>query len=654
MEQVMRETQEQIEKWEGEWGAGVKLGWGQVSEYVLGEEVDLWGVHMEGAFLDRMEEIVKSVFEEIGENVQEPLKACLEIASKAEACAPGEIIRGSEKEANQELWRKGVEQIVESVDNKIRDILQGIVLMLGGPNELSSFLDISYGYATRTVSGTLPHSLSRGRQIGRKRVQVLETAVHEVCQKVFVDLAKELGAKLKELPSVSCVAKDAPIIEQVLVICLLANLLQSKTYYIPLAMGPATYWTQLEKSSSAQRSNRYQKLGMSGSEISKADETGLQNIKLSLRDIDLQSLGIWAGWVGRGLCQEVKDSIKNEELLQTNVTPPNWEEVVVSAEDDMRFKLPAIPSASFQAFLMKCCTELGRGGGSFLIGSEGMKLYAWILMECVIESVQDVLSPSQELEKKLTEKGILQLLLDLRFVKNALQGGTPPGKLPESEQQMGMTRSCLQNKEPEVAAALANRKVQLTKLQEQLSDKLDPIDWATYEPHLWKLEERYCSKVSVLYGALMHLNPLSRNKDGAAAPVTRMMHTGTHTGMNVSPVCPRFHYLPISTPAVKDKDQAVRRSNLSIFDLSPEACSIRESDLVAQYSLTNFSDKKSFQGSRSAQTGQQSAALLPNAASFTQLGSMFSDRASEMTALAQERFQNLQTNIFSSFRLRQQ
>eukprot|EP01024_Parvocaulis_polyphysoides_P001145 TRINITY_DN10318_c0_g1_i1.p1 TRINITY_DN10318_c0_g1~~TRINITY_DN10318_c0_g1_i1.p1 ORF type:complete len:615 (+),score=88.50 TRINITY_DN10318_c0_g1_i1:304-2148(+) len=614
----------------------------------MGSEIDLWGVHMEGAFLGRMVEIVKVMFEEIGQDVQEPLKVCLELASKAEPCGPGEVLRGGKNESNQELWRKGVEGIVEGIDNKVKSILQGVVLMLGGSSELSSYLDIGYGFTARTASGSLRNTFNLGKEAGRKRVSLLESAVHEACKNVVTDLAEELNLRLKKLPVVTHMAGDACVIEQVLVLGSVANLVQAKTYYIPLAMASASSWTQLEKTSPAQRSNRYSKPSIS-SDFSKPDDSGLNQIKLSLREIDLQSVGIWSNWVGRGLCKEMQESITKDEILLTNQVPSNWEEIIVSAEDDMKFKLPAISLASSQLLLMKACRELRRAGGSFMMSSEAMKLYAWILMECVINSMSQVLG--LDLGGNLSEKGVLQLLLDLRFVKDVLQGGAPPGKTPESEQDMGISRGGLQNKEPEVAAALANRKVQLSKLQEQLTNKLDPIDWATYEPHLWKLEERYCAKVAVLYGSLTQLSPLT--KKDTQTSTSRLLHSGTHAGMNISPVCPRFHYLPISTPSVKDKDQGARRSGVSIFELSPEACSIRESDLVSQYSLTNFSDKKSFQGSKSSSVGQQGGALLPQAASFQQLGNMFTDRASEMTAMAQERFQNLQTNIFQSFRTRQ-
>ncbi len=38
-----------------------------------------------------------------------------------------------------------------------------------------------------------------------------------------------------------------------------------------------------------------------------------------------------------------------------------------------------------------------------------------------------------------------------------------------------------------------------------LQDRLDPIDWATYEHHLWANVKRHYQRCLVLYGALTQL-----------------------------------------------------------------------------------------------------------------------------------------------------
>ncbi|KAF6261077.1 hypothetical protein COO60DRAFT_1459350 [Scenedesmus sp. NREL 46B-D3] len=76
------------------------------------------------------------------------------------------------------------------------------------------------------------------------------------------------------------------------------------------------------------------------------------------------------------------------------------------------------------------------------------------------------------------------------------------------------------------------------------SDQLDPIDWATYEPHLWFNVQRYHQRTSVLLGVLgqLHKPYVDAPRPAAAAASSDL------NALNVLPVAPRFHYLPISTP----------------------------------------------------------------------------------------------------------
>lgn len=78
-------------------------------------------------------------------------------------------------------------------------------------------------------------------------------------------------------------------------------------------------------------------------------------------------------------------------------------------------------------------------------------------------------------------------------------------------------------------------------------DRLDPIDWATYEPYLWANEACFYQRAGVLAGSLGCLQPLHA---GASGKLPASAETNT---MNVSPALPRFAYLPISQPQVGDR-----------------------------------------------------------------------------------------------------
>lgn len=54
--------------------------------------------------------------------------------------------------------------------------------------------------------------------------------------------------------------------------------------------------------------------------------------------------------------------------------------------------------------------------------------------------------------------------------------------------------------------AAATRDSEFAALETSLQERLDPIDWATYEAYLWRNEATCYHRCSVLFGALFQLN----------------------------------------------------------------------------------------------------------------------------------------------------
>eukprot|EP00879_Flechtneria_rotunda_P022833 GHRR01024126.1.p1 GENE.GHRR01024126.1~~GHRR01024126.1.p1 ORF type:complete len:269 (-),score=97.92 GHRR01024126.1:444-1250(-) len=224
-----------------------------------------------------------------------------------------------------------------------------------------------------------------------------------------------------------------------------------------------------------------------------------------------------------------------------------------------------------------------------------------------------------------------------------------------------------------------------------LQDLLDPIDWATYEPYLWANAQRFYQRVSVLLGSLTQLQ-----KPYADAPLKASSSANSDiNAMNLLPVAPRFHYLPISTPTAVTSSSAKQRANAAVgvtFSLTGSVAyfggwtapaagtaagsngaqqqltlagiSDQAADLAAQYIITE-SGARTAKGQGAA--ARQPAGAAPAAAgpfgaslplsadaaaaagasalsalqaclqgsSFGAFGSMLGDRAAEVTAMAQ-------------------
>lgn len=111
-------------------------------------------------------------------------------------------------------------------------------------------------------------------------------------------------------------------------------------------------------------------------------------------------------------------------------------------------------------------------------------------------------------------------------------------------------------------------------------DRLDPIDWATYEPYLWAHVKRYYSRTATLFGFLVQLQRVhaeggtaassagsSRTAAGVAVAPAGSGPQPEFNPLNILPMAPRFQYLPISTPAHNLASAAGSKGRLSAVSL---------------------------------------------------------------------------------------
>lgn len=78
---------------------------------------------------------------------------------------------------------------------------------------------------------------------------------------------------------------------------------------------------------------------------------------------------------------------------------------------------------------------------------------------------------------RVSEKGVLQVLLDLRFAADILSGGDSSGN--EDVSKTSKTKTAYRRK-PDMQQTKSVMKDRLDGLVNRLSQRLDPIDWLTY------------------------------------------------------------------------------------------------------------------------------------------------------------------------------
>ncbi|KAF2292032.1 hypothetical protein GH714_000253 [Hevea brasiliensis] len=104
-----------------------------------------------------------------------------------------------------------------------------------------------------------------------------------------------------------------------------------------------------------------------------------------------------------------------------------WDETVVKQEQydenysEMKISLPSLPSL-YISFLFRACEEIHRIGGHVLNKSILQK-FALRLLQKLIEIYEDFLSSRDSHASQVSEKGVLQILLDLKFAADVLSGG---------------------------------------------------------------------------------------------------------------------------------------------------------------------------------------------------------------------------------------
>lgn len=89
---------------------------------------------------------------------------------------------------------------------------------------------------------------------------------------------------------------------------------------------------------------------------------------------------------------------------------------------------------------------------------------------------EDFLSAREANEPQISEKGVLQILLDLRFASDVLSGGDTSINVETPKSRMN--RSAYRRKQDQQKTKLVNRG-RIDGVTSKLTQKLDPIDWLT-------------------------------------------------------------------------------------------------------------------------------------------------------------------------------
>ncbi|MCO5576118.1 hypothetical protein L7F22_029926 [Adiantum nelumboides] len=154
----------------------------------------------------------------------------------------------------------------------------------------------------------------------------------------------------------------------------------------------------------------------------------LLKLEVALKYASLVAHSIWVSWsVDRLTALLARDLAKDEDLASSSPLK-GWEETTLTQfnekgdEIDVKLPLPAMPSSYVLSFLFKSCQEVYCVGGHAL-DKIVLHLFVSRLFEKVLLVYDNFISSLKDSRSRASEKGLLQVLFDLRFVGDVLSGG---------------------------------------------------------------------------------------------------------------------------------------------------------------------------------------------------------------------------------------
>ncbi|KAM6550183.1 hypothetical protein CsatB_021859 [Cannabis sativa] len=597
-EKLIRETMESKEVLEGslEWlknvfGSDIELPWSRMRELVLGEDSDLWDDIFEEAFVGRMKVIVSSRFGELASTVK--------VAEAVSSAASGDGI-DFKGYLNRPFNGGGV----WFIDSNSRKPMSGLKLI---PPEEYEFRSCLNGYLGPQISEirdavdnccqSLLEDLLGFLESPKAslRLKSLAPYLQSKCYDCLSTILQQLKEELQSLDASMENGKDkedrpisaAITVERALFIGRLLFAFLNHSKHVPVLLGPPRFWVSdtmsavfdrlpslLRQSGSrtvdgsgkqTRTGSKKQTSSATAALLGAADSASpkLEELTSTLRDLCIRAHSLWISWLSNELSIILARELGHDDALSSTTPLRGWEETVVKQEQsddsqsDMKILLPSMPSLYIVSFLFRACEEIHRIGGHVLDRTILQK-FALSLLEKVIGIYQDFLSTREESGSQVSEKGVLQVLLDLRFVADVLSGGD--SVLIEESYRVPKARTAFRRKQDQTQTKSVTRE-HVDRLMARLSQRLDPIDWLTYEPYLWENERQSYQRNAVLFGFFVQLNRMYTD-------TVQKLPTNSESNIMRCSSVPRFKYLPISAPALSTRGATKASITTSSEDIS--------------------------------------------------------------------------------------
>ncbi|KAM3351825.1 hypothetical protein ACQJBY_023614 [Aegilops geniculata] len=591
-----------LEQWlKSVFGSEIESPWDQIRGLILKEGKDIFEDWMEEAFVQRMKDIVHSEFDSLvgSVNVMESIQAIGANAGPKDAAdflvhVQKASTGGSVWFSESKIKKGGILTHLKPIadENDFHSCLASYF----GP-EVSRIKNAIDGKCKSILEDLLSFVESHNSV---QRLKELVPYIQEKCYKTILGVLNKLEAELGNLSDALGTKKGddnvpaaSVIVERSLFIGRLLFALRYHSSHVPLILSSPRQWVKdsggeafarlssptprhsrasFESSSpfttrrqfdsprspgrQFSESPRRQSIAAAAASLFGADDSSyprLDELNKTLKALCITAHTLWITWVSAELSDLLSYALNRDDSLSSSTSLRGWEVTVIKQEEptdgplEMQIALPSMPSLYIISFLYQACLEIHKIGGHIL-DRIILHKFAWDLLQKVISIYENFLASIESSNSQVSEKGVLQILLDLRFIGDILSGGKNSSANPsETKIKQDNAKTTFRRKQSQFQADSATIEP-INKLINKFSQRLDPIDWATYESYLWENEKQSYKRCVVLFGFLVQLNHMYT---GAAQKLPTKTNTDSNI-MRCSQV-PRFKYLPISAPALSSR-----------------------------------------------------------------------------------------------------
>ncbi|XP_071690431.1 conserved oligomeric Golgi complex subunit 1 [Rutidosis leptorrhynchoides] len=594
-EKLIRETMEGKDVLAGslEWlksvfGSEIEMPWSRTRELVLGNDDDLWDEIFEEAFASRMKAIIHYGFDKMNDivNVKESILTIDEGPGLNRSPLGGGVW------FMETIKKKGSVLTSPRVSSESSDYLSCLNAYFG--DEVGRIRNAVDNHCKNVLEDVLSFLESPKASL---RLKELAPYLQSKCFESMSAILKELTNELENLYTALGHFKDdsslSPgiIVERSLFIGRLLFAFQKYSRNIPVILGSPRMWLNESMAANSGRvspllryssgmydsftsENPGKKLltsprrqsSLAASALFGVDDSSspqLGEFRKTTQDLCIKAHNLWITWVSDELSTNLSNRLRNDESLSATTPLRGWEETIVKQDEsaehpsEIKISLPSMPSLYITSYLFQACEEIHRVGGHVL-DKPILQNLAARLLEKVIDLYLDFLSNDDASATRVSEKGVLQILLDLRFTADILSGGDIKGN--ENISKTSKTKSAYRRKQ-DMQQPKSAMKDRLDGLVNRLTQRLDPIDWLTYEPYLMENEKQTYLRHAVLFGFFVQLHRMYTD-------TMQKLLTNSESNIMRCSTVPRFKYLPISAPVLSAKGTSKSSISTSIDDVS--------------------------------------------------------------------------------------